>query len=232
MSGGLPREVIAPSVSAMNTRPSMARLPQVLGSLVLCSLLAACNGGDGDAPRRAEEPSTAADAAPATAAAAEGSLLVAGVRFAPPPDWLDQGPSGMRQAEFHHPPLAGDEAPAVVAVFYFGPDSGGGVQANLQRWVGQMAPPEGGDPAEAAARSTFEAAGMRAHVVSLDGAYDPGGMGGPMAGGGPQPGYRLVGVVLEGPQGNLFFKLTGPAATARAMEEGLLAMVRGARPAH
>jgi hypothetical protein len=40
-----------------------------------------------------------------------------------------------------------------------------------------------------------------------------------------------VGVVLGGPQGSLFFKLTGPEQTARVMEEGLLAMVRGARKA-
>jgi hypothetical protein len=211
----------------------MARLPQVFCSLALCVLLAACGGGDQDASRRAEAPSTAADATLATDAVPEGSLQVAGMRFAPPPDWLDQGPSGMRQAEFHHPPLEGDEAPAVVAVFYFGPDSGGGVEANLQRWIGQMTVPQGGDPAEAAARSAFEAAGMRAHVVSLDGTYNAGGMGGPMSGDGrPLPGYRLVGVVLEGPQGNIFFKLTGPAATVKAMEEGLLGMVRGAQPAN
>ena len=51
-----------------------------------------------------------------------------------------------------------------------------------------------------------------------------------MGGGGETlPGYRLVGVVIEGPQGSVFFKLTGPAATARAMEGDLLAMVKGAR---
>ena len=43
------------------------------------------------------------------------------------------------------------------------------------------------------------------------------------------PGYRLVGVVIEGPRGSLFFKLTGPVATARQMEVDLLAMVKGAR---
>jgi len=43
------------------------------------------------------------------------------------------------------------------------------------------------------------------------------------------PGYRLVGVVLEGPQGSLFFKLTGPEATVKSMENDLLAMVKTAR---
>ena len=50
-----------------------------------------------------------------------------------------------------------------------------------------------------------------------------------MGGGGEVlPGYRLVGVVLEGPQGSVFFKLTGPEATARAMEGDLLTMVKEA----
>ena len=41
----------------------------------------------------------------------------------------------------------------------------------------------------------------------------------------------LVGVVLEGPQGSLFFKLTGPEQTARAMEDSLMEMVRAAAKA-
>ena len=53
-----------------------------------------------------------------------------------------------------------------------------------------------------------------------------------MGGGGEaQTGYRLVGVVLEGPEGSIFFKLTGPQATVEAMESELLTMVRGARQA-
>jgi hypothetical protein len=51
-----------------------------------------------------------------------------------------------------------------------------------------------------------------------------------MGGGGEiMPGYRLVGVVIEGPEGSLFFKLTGPVATARTMEKDLLSMVKSAR---
>ena len=70
---------------------------------------------------------------------------------------------------------------------------------------------------------------MPGPIVSLDGSYKSGG-GRPMGGGGETlPGYRLVGVVIEGPQGSVFFKLTGPAATAQAMEGDLLTMVKGAR---
>ncbi|MBE0566022.1 MAG: hypothetical protein IH621_08705 [Krumholzibacteria bacterium] len=136
----------------------------------------------------------------------------------------------MRQAQYRLAPVADDTAPAEVNVFYFGPTSGGGVEANLQRWIGQMILPAGTDPATAVTRSTFTADGMAGHLVTVDGDYKAGGMR-PMGGSDDEilSGYRLVGVVVEGPQGSLFFKLTGPLATAKAMEDDLLAMVRGAR---
>jgi hypothetical protein len=34
-----------------------------------------------------------------------------------------------------------------------------------------------------------------------------------MGGGAPKPGYRLLGTIVEGPGGNLYFKLTGPEKT-------------------
>ena len=132
----------------------------------------------------------------------------------------------MRQAQFQLAPTGGDAAPAEVNVFFFGAGAGGGIEANLQRWIGQMSLPGGGDPGAAAEHSTFTVDGMTVHQVALNGSYDPG-MGRPVGGGGtPSAGYRLVGVVLEAPGGNLFFKLTGPEATAARMEEGLLGMVR------
>ncbi len=210
----------------MDHQELTTRTPRRLAALAALgcfAVLAAC-GGDHEA-RSAETGKAAGEAA-------AGAVVVAGVSLTPPDDWTDVGAAGMRQAQFHLAPVAGDNEPAEMAIFYFGQQSGGGVEANIQRWIGQMSLPDGGDPARAAERSTFAVGGMSAHLVVLDGTYSAGGMGGP-AGGGlrAMPGYRLVGVVLEGPEGNLFFKLTGPVPTARAMQEGLLAMVRGARSA-
>ena len=157
----------------------------------------------------------------------EGATL-AGVTFQAPDGWNDLGPSGMRKAQFRMAPVGDDKAEGEVNVFYFGEDSGGGVEANLQRWIGQMVMPDGNDPAAAAERGTFTADGMSGHVVSLNGNYKSGG-GRPMGGGGQiMEGYRLVGVVIEGPQGSLFFKLTGPLSTVTAMEDDLLTMVNNA----
>jgi hypothetical protein len=217
----------------MNTTIKIARSRLLVGTLLLLLVALAGCGGDGETEKRAPGGS-AADAASAVhgggdpATSSSGTIL-AGVTFTPPANWRDLGPDGMRKAQYRLDPVEGDAAPAEVNVFYFGPQSGGGVEANLQRWIGQMVVPDGGDPAAVAERSTFTADGMAGHVVALDGSYKSGG-GRPMGGGGAAlPGYRLVGVVLEGPQGSLFFKLTGPAATARAMEGDLVTMVQDAR---
>jgi hypothetical protein len=229
----------------MNTTTPLARLRPLLAAALLIPL-AACGGGDGqqqaggqaDAADATETTTTTTgDQAGATTDAGDGlptvaepgaATTIAGIRVTPPAAWEDLGPSGMRKAQYEHPPVGDDTAPAEVNVFYFGPQSGGGVEANLQRWIGQMAVPDG-DPGAAAERSTFTADGMAGHVVALDGTYQAGGMGGGDAS--PRPGHRLVGVVLEGPQGSVFFKLTGPEQTARVMEEGLMAMVKAARKA-
>lgn len=223
----------------MNTFNDKARSRALVGTTLVALLaFAACSGGDGGQQDQPPAPAgNAADATPAAGAAGtsaapgpDGSVTLAGVTFTPPAGWQDLGPDGMRQAQYRLAPVAGDTAPAEVNVFYFGPNSGGGVEANLQRWIGQIVLPEGADPAAAVARDTFTADGMAGHLVKVDGSYKSGGMR-PMGGGDGEilPGYRLVGVVVEGPQGSLFFKLTGPVATAEAMEGDLLAMVKGAR---
>ncbi len=234
----------------MNTRHSTSSLPLwraprfaliliALSALTALTALAACSGGGGSSQDQHASSRPAAQTPPASTPArtapavqpGSGQTVLAGVAYAPPAAWQDLGASNMRAAQYRLAPQGGDSAPAEVNVFYFGASSGGGVDANLQRWIGQMVLPGGGDPASVAQRSTFTANGMAGHVVTLEGTYKSG--GGPMMGGETKmlEGYRLVGVVLEGPEGSLFFKLTGPVATAKAMETQLMAMVRGARTA-
>ncbi len=218
----------------MNTKIKIARSRILVGiTLSFLMALAGCGGGDQKAEQPQPDPNVA-DAPPntqfdETGSPSRGGASIAGVIFDPPKGWKDLGASGMRQAQYRLAPVEGDAAEGEVNVFYFGPQSGGGVEANLQRWIGQMTLPDGGNPADQAERSLFTADGMPCHIVSVNGSYQSGG-GRPMGGGGEiLPGYRLVGVVIEGPQGSVFFKLTGPVATAQAMENDLLAMVKGAR---
>jgi hypothetical protein len=206
----------------------------LLTGLVFVSLfcLAACsNENKNENKSHSDHPSADAprtQTVTPTPTKSPGSVIVAGITFTPPAQWKNLGASGMRQAQFSMPAVAGDTDEGTMNVFYFGPASGGGTEANLQRWIGQITQPDNSDSAAVAEHGTFVADGMAGHMVSLNGTYKKG-SGRPMGGDATFiPGYRLVGMVLEGPEGSLFFKLTGPEATARAMEEDFLKMVQGA----
>jgi hypothetical protein len=100
-------------------------------------------------------------------------------------------------------------------VYFFGTGQGGSVQANLDRWKGQMLAPDG-KPAEAKiGKRTIH--GMP--VTTIDASGDYTGMGGPMAASkSVQYSYRLLGAIVEGPDGNVFIKFTGPAKTIAASQ--------------
>jgi hypothetical protein len=86
------------------------------------------------------------------------------------------------------------------------------VEANLDRWIGQFLQADGKASKQAAKVAKREMHGLEVATVDVSGAYT--GMGGPMVqAGAPKPGYRLLGAIVEGPQGSVFFKFTGPAKT-------------------
>lgn len=150
----------------------------------------------------------------------------AGLRWTAPAAWKTEGPRPMRAATYSIPLAAGDQGIAECVVNYFGPGQGGGIEANVERWKGQVL---GADGKPAPAKVTKRTVrGVPITVVDAAGTYT--GMGGPMMGGAkPVPGYRLIGAIAEGPGGNVFFKLTGPAKTIAAQEkqfEQLLASIQ------
>jgi hypothetical protein len=56
-------------------------------------------------------------------------------------------------------------------------------------------------------------------------------MGGPMvASAKPVPGYRLLGAIVEGPGGTLFFKFTGPAKTVAGQEKNFNQLLASIAP--
>jgi hypothetical protein len=159
-------------------------------------------------------------------------VSIAGVTVRAPGVWKDFGPSGMRAASYAYGPVRGDADSATVAVFYFGKQGGGAIEANFDRWLGQMARPDGADPRQAAKRADGTADGMPFHHMEVAGSYNGAAMGGGMGGGGgARTGYFMSAAVLEGPEGSIFFKLTGPEKTAREMNNAFLVMLQAARKA-
>jgi len=140
---------------------------------------------------------------------------VAGLKWTPPAGWKTEDARPMRAATYTIPPAAGDTASAECVVYFFGAQQGGSVQANLDRWKGQI-PAPGGKPSNAKiARRTIH--GLT--VTTIDASGDYTGMGGPMAASkSVQKNYRLLGAIFEGPAGNVFIKFTGPAKTIAASE--------------
>ena len=177
----------------------------------------------------------AAPAAPAAAAgaphgggggekalAAEGSIVAtASFRFELPAGWRREQPSsGMRLAQAVVP---GESGPGELAVFHFGAGQGGGVEANFERWLGQVEQAKGAVPE----RGDFAVNGFKASWIDARGTLLPSNMGsGPTT---PQPGFRLLGAVVEGEGGPLFFKVTGPEATLAKEREAFFGLLRGVR---
>jgi hypothetical protein len=101
-------------------------------------------------------------------------------------------------------------------VNYFGPGQGGGIDANVERWKGQVLGADGKPAPAKIDKRTVR--GVPITIIDASGTYT--GMGGPMSGGSkPVTGYRLIGAIAEGPGGNVFFKLTGPAKTIAAEQK-------------
>ncbi|HSQ09616.1 MAG TPA: hypothetical protein VLN25_03220, partial [Burkholderiaceae bacterium] len=66
-----------------------------------------------------------------------------GLTWTAPPEWKAQGERPMRAATYSIPAAKGDSEPAELAVFYFGESSGGGVDANVKRWIEQFQKADG-----------------------------------------------------------------------------------------
>jgi hypothetical protein len=133
----------------------------------------------------------------------------AGVQWTMPLAWKAEAQRPMRLATYTVAPGA------ECGVYFFGSGQGGSVEANLDRWIGQFLQADGKASKEAAKIVKRTIHGWPVTTVDVSGGYT--GMGGPTAQPGPaMSGYRLLGAIVEGPQGSIFFKFTGPAKMVAA----------------
>lgn len=208
----------------MNTNRSL----MLLFSLSLCFL--ACDS----APRETAPTQPAAPPAPSSSTASGGIALghesaasaqsaspAAPVKWTPPARWDAKPASGMRAATYLIPAAAGDSESAECAVFL---NIGGGVQANIDRWIGQFDRSDEGNAKQK--KETIN--GLEVTSVEMAGTFKGGGpqMGMPGQQSGPKPGYRLLGAIVETADGPVYFKLTGPASTVAAAEKEFQAMLK------
>ena len=144
--------------------------------------------------------------------------VVAGLTFTAPSGWKAvPSSSSMRVAQYAIPRAAGDAADAELIVYYFG-GTGGTVEANIERWLGQMQQPDGKSSSAVAKRESRTVNGLKVTLVDVSGTYIA-----EMTPGSAQrhnsPGFRLRAAVIETANGPYFVKMTGPARTVAAAEK-------------
>ena len=191
------------------------RITLTLAAAALVFLLAGCSKKEEPGSRLAGGPALEPGSAHSTGAASPhgGGRL----RWTAPPEWVEEKPaSSMRKAQYRLPRAAGDAEDAELAVFFF-EGSGGSVQANIERWIGQFRKADG-TPAGDIARTTHkQSRGIPVTIVDVSGTYLAGGMA--MPGSKPEkPDFRMLAAVAEASSGPWFFKLAGPAKTVARWE--------------
>jgi hypothetical protein len=136
---------------------------------------------------------------------------VAGIHWTVPQGWTAQPRQQMRAATYTVPaPKEGIE-PGDCGIFYFGSGQGGTVEDNLNRWISQF---EKGGKHEFSGK---EINSLKVTTIQIAGTYlSP--TGAMMESKDKRPNYRLLGAIVEAPQGTVFFKFTGPAQTVEATE--------------
>ena len=151
-------------------------------------------------------------------------LLAAGLTFTAPNGWKPVATSSsMRVAQFTVPRASGDAQDGELVVYYFG-GSGGTVEANIERWVGQMQQPDGRPSTAVMKRQSRTVNAMKVMLVDVSGTYVA-----EVTPGSPQrhnsPNFHLRAAVIETSNGPYFIKLTGPAKTIAASEKSFEAFL-------
>jgi hypothetical protein len=135
-------------------------------------------------------------------------------------EWVETT-SSMRKAQLRVP---GPDKPdknesAEVVFFYFGEGNGGGVKANVDRWMSQF---------QNQSNPKVENTKVGKHDVTwvqVEGTYLSGMPGGPQT---PQPNSMLCGAIIENPSGNVFVKMTGPASLVKSSKDAFKKMIENA----
>ena len=163
----------------------------------------------------------------AFAAVATVSVQAATLQLSAPKEWtVKPSSSSMRVAQYGLPRAPGDAEDGELIIYFFG-GQGGSVQANLDRWVGQMEQPDGRPSKAVATTETMTVGGMKVTVLDVSGKYVA-----EMAPGAPtrfnKPGFRLKAAVVETAGGPYFVKLTGPAKTVERWNAAFATFLKSA----
>ncbi|MFM7605709.1 MAG: hypothetical protein ACKO8Z_11005 [Prosthecobacter sp.] len=150
--------------------------------------------------------------------AQESAVIDAGgLKFKYSTPWMLSDTPGMMRVATLLAKAEGSEKP-LEAAFYVFPGGGGGVEANVNRWLGQFA-------AKPEYKKTEEipVGGQKITLVTATGTFND---GPPMGAKTPKENYTLLGAIVPTPDGNnVFIKLTGPKDAILKLAESFRIMV-------
>jgi hypothetical protein len=152
----------------------------------------------------------------------------AGLAYTAPADWRTRpASSSMRVAEFIVPRAQGDAEDGELILYYFGTGAGT-IDANIDRWIGQIQQPDGSSTKDKAKRTSQTVNGLTVTLVDASGTYVA-----EMRPGATErynkPGFRLRAAVVETARGPYYIKMTGPAKTIGAAEAAFTAFLGSLR---
>lgn len=158
---------------------------------------------------------------PSTARAEDPATFEVGdFTFTRPADWAwVPVASAMRKAQLR--PGGADDGAEIIFFYFTG--GGGDVDSNVKRWLSQFKGKEGAEKVEA---KTIN--GVRVTFVTTGGTFSSGMPGGPTT---PKTDYALHGAIMEGKEGSVFAKFTGPEKIVKGASDKFIKFITDATTA-
>jgi hypothetical protein len=154
-----------------------------------------------------------------------GQKMMGPFALTPPKAWTEKPTASSMRAAQWSLPGAGGAADAELVVYYFGTGGAGGVDANLDRWVGQFQQADGTPMTRAQAKiAEATIAGQKATTVEVGGRYATAMRPG-AAEQIDEAGWHMTAAIVESPEGPYYFKLVGPEKTVKAHKKALDGML-------
>lgn len=138
-----------------------------------------------------------------------------------PGDWKKVDPAvNLIEAEFSIEPVEGETKACRLTVM----GAGGSIDANIDRWLGQVQQPDRGSTRDKASITEKDLGDYKIHILDVSGTYID--QRGPQAPKVELKEHRLLAVIVEtGSVGNYFVKLYGPEKTIAKHKDAFVKMV-------
>jgi hypothetical protein len=150
----------------------------------------------------------------------ERRIALDGITLDAPATWESKTPgSPIIAAEFVLPRADGDDADGRLTIS----TAGGTVEANIDRWKGQVDPPP-----QQPLREEINVAGLKITVVDFTGDFND--QRGPFAPAVKRPSYRMIAAVIPVDSQLHFIKATGPQNTIAKHAEAIHEFIRSVQP--